>query len=113
MEPFAQNGLDIDDYIVETTVTTVQFSDLMKQVLVPVDGESQAEGAFLVLIDTEGFDCNIVEGISTKSQFLPKYLVFEHKHCDWGPTTKHLHSMGYTTTMLGANIFAIHTPEID
>mmetsp|Transcript_131 Transcript_131/g.247 ORF Transcript_131/g.247 Transcript_131/m.247 type:complete len:174 (+) Transcript_131:52-573(+) len=95
---FIKYGLDANDYIIETNVTTTSYSDLMKHVLpVPAEGKSQTEEPLLVLVDTEGFDCNVVEGISPDSPFLPKFIVFEHIHCNYAPTNKHLHDMGYNT----------------
>lgn len=106
---FQHFGLDIHDYVIETNVTSMAYSDLMKQVLVPTNNDKiQADGPLLILVDTEGFDCNIVEGISPQSSFLPKYLVFEHIHCSDDPTTKHLHGMGFTTRKFDPNVFAIH-----
>ena len=43
----------------------------MRHVLVPTEGKGQAENPLLVLVDTEGFDCDLVEGISPESPFLP------------------------------------------
>ena len=80
----------------------------MKHVLVPTEGKGQAENPLLVLVDTEGFDCDLVEGISPESPFLPKYLVFEHTHCNDAPTNKHLHGMGYNTSKFSENTVAIH-----
>ena len=53
---------------------------------------------FLVLIDTEGFDCDIVQGISLNSTYLPKFLVFEVKQCKEKydkETKEHLEKLGY------------------
>merc|ERR1712241_464746 len=53
----------------------------------------------LVLIDTEGFDCNIVNGISFSSPFLPEYLIFETAHCkeeSLQMAWDRLEEMGYT-----------------
>jgi len=85
-------GLNMDDYIVPLNVTAQPYSQL-------VQGITQSSGApFFVMIDTEGFDCNIVQGMSRTSLFLPHFLVFEHKQCGrkaLDDTEKHLASMGY------------------
>lgn len=58
---------------------------------------------FLVLIDTEGFDCDIVKGISLNSTRLPKFLVFEIKQCrrKYKEAKEHLESLGYTIVLAG------------
>jgi hypothetical protein len=64
-------------------------------------------------IDTEGFDCNIVNGISAASPFLPRYLVFEHKQCKRDALQQvweHLESMQYNVTKAdGDNTVAVRT----
>ena len=67
----------------------------------------QGEAPLLVLIDTEGFDCSIVNGISLSSPYLPKYLVFESKQCEYQASLDHLQSMGYETSTMGENVVAI------
>jgi hypothetical protein len=47
---------EIKDYVVETDATTMRYSKLMKQVMVK-------EKPLFLLIDTKGFDCNIILGI--------------------------------------------------
>jgi hypothetical protein len=107
-DQFAKHGLDVNDYIVETNVSTVSFSDLMKEALhVPMEDKKRNEVPFLVLIDTEGFDCAIIEGISPSSPFLPKYLVFEHKTCNRKETFEHLQNMGYSYRTSSENTVAI------
>ncbi|KAL3923699.1 MAG: hypothetical protein SGILL_001507 [Bacillariaceae sp.] len=98
-----QRGLDVKDYIVETNVTALGYSDLMRG---HVDKE---DPPIFVLIDTEGFDCKIILGISNTSAYLPPYLVYEHKQCyaDKQPAMDHLRRMKYTVTELdGENTFA-------
>ncbi|KAL3910333.1 MAG: hypothetical protein SGARI_002173 [Bacillariaceae sp.] len=98
-----RKDLDVNDYIVETDVTALRYSDLMKHHV-----DSMHAPAF-VLLDTEGFDCKIILGISSKSQYLPTYMVFEHKQCgqDRDPAMNHLRSIGYSVTQLdGENTFA-------
>jgi len=90
---FRMKGLDLADYIVETTVVTKSYSDLMQEAA-PVGDKKMRP--FLVLIDTEGFDCEIVKGISPSSRYLPTYLLFEHKQCaDKEGVYNYLKSLGY------------------
>jgi hypothetical protein len=87
---------------VETGVTTTRYSELMKQVLAN-------EKPLFLLIDTEGFDCNIILGIDANSSYLPKYLLFEHKNCNkqWKSVELYLKSLGYTVKKVnGENTFA-------
>jgi hypothetical protein len=90
----------VNDYIVETKFQTKPFSALMAEVIGNATSE-QHSTPFLVLIDTEGFDCDIVQGISFDSKYLPKFLVFEVKQCreKYTKETKgHLEKLGYTLT---------------
>ena len=99
---FKRFGLDILEYIVETNVTTLSFTELMGQL------QSNDQPPFLVLVDTEGFDCNVIEGISASSPYLPKFLVFEHIHCNSTAAVKWLHGMGYHTQRMHENTIALH-----
>jgi hypothetical protein len=69
----------MEDYIVQTNVTTKGYSELMQDVAVKSD--EKGNGLLFVLIDTEGFDCDIILGISPDSSYLPDFLVYEHKQC--------------------------------
>lgn len=104
---FKKFGLDINDYVEETNVKTLSYSDLINEVILP-ENKLNKRGPLLVLVDTEGLDCNMVEGISPESHFLPKNLVFEHMHCNSTQTEKHLHEMGYTTYKFRDNTIAMH-----
>ena len=98
---FRKIGLNVNDYIVETEVQTKPFSVLMAEVMGNIIRE-QHSTPFMVLIDTEGFDCDIVQGISLNSKYLPKFLVFEVKQCreKYAKETKgHLEKLGYTLTL--------------
>ena len=98
---FKRRGLDLKDYIVETTVVTKPYSALMQEAL----GDKK-NGPLLVLIDTEGFDCDIINGISPTSPYLPAFLLFESKSCHLGSsglinTNNHLKSLGYDIYQTG------------
>jgi FkbM family methyltransferase len=98
---FLIHGLNIEDYIEETQVPTFRFSELMSR----QDGEQ----AFLVLIDTEGYDCDIVAGIAA-TEILPQFLIYEFKHCTEEMqklASDHLSTLGYTMLQVdGENMYA-------
>jgi len=106
---FSSRGLNVNDYIVETKVPTKKFSILMDEILrSSVNGTHSSP--FLVLIDTEGFDCDIVQGISFDSNFLPKFLVFEINQCPgekYEKTKKHLEKLGYMISKATENAVGI------
>ncbi|GFH55603.1 hypothetical protein CTEN210_12079 [Chaetoceros tenuissimus] len=89
---FRRKGLNINDYIVETKVEPKTYTDLMNGIL--VTKKTKRLNPLLVLIDTEGFDCSIIEGISLQNSFWPKYLIFEN-HCKYENTLTHLEKVGY------------------
>lgn len=94
-------GLKVEDYVVHTNVTTMRYSDLLQEVL---QGDDPAESLALVLIDTEGFDCHIVNGISAESIYVPGFLLYEHKSCkrdDKQLTLSHLARMGFAARSVG------------
>jgi hypothetical protein len=106
-EEFEKKGLDVNDYIVKIDVVTKSYSDLMKEAL-HIVGDKKGEKPLLVLIDTEGFDCEIIKGISPSSPFLPKFILFEHKSCkDVEEAYKHLRDMGYSLALSGENTLAV------
>ena len=112
---FSRRGLNIDDYIVETNVTTKSFSSIMSEVMNNSSRtkkkviESSKQQPFLVLIDTEGFDCDIVLGISPNSKYLPKFIVFEVKNCidKWNDVQNHLEGIGYDLMKMDENAVGI------
>ena len=56
--------------------------------------DTKKQAPLLVLIDTEWFDCEIVKVISPSTQFLPEYILFEHKQCKH-VENEQLRSIGY------------------
>jgi hypothetical protein len=59
-------------------------------------GSKDASTLFLVHIDTEGYDCRIVAGMSPDSPYQPKFLLFKHKQLgEFYAATAQLASMGY------------------
>ena len=94
---FRKRGLNMDDYIKPINVTTLTFTQLMNDYgLGGSDGSISAgleegsaaavapERPWLMLIDTEGFDCNIIQGIDEYSPHWPYFLIFEKHQC--GPS---------------------------
>jgi hypothetical protein len=115
-------GLKMEDYVVQVNVTTKGYSDLMQEIIGGDDTAvfSGVRGGVatspppppppvLVLIDTEGFDCDIVRSIPPTSPYLPQFLIFEQIHCrDKLPDTcAHMKRMGYSWTLTNENAFLI------
>lgn len=79
---FTKMGLDMEDYIVETKVQGEPAMHLFAKTMQSSCGHGcRTYAPSLVLIDTEGFDCKIIEGIAVNSPYWPQFLVYEHKHC--------------------------------
>jgi len=102
---FRKRGLNMEDYIVEINVTTTTYTDLMKEI--------SNQAPLLVLIDTESFDCKIINGIDRNSPYLPKYLIYETIQCEGvtaAETMKYLTSLGYQVKKIKntQNSMAIH-----
>lgn len=87
---FERKGLKLEDYVVDSNVTVYPYSELMN---IATGGQAP----HLVLIDTEGFDCNIILGIYETSNYLPHYLIFEKHQCGGmkQPTFDYLRELGY------------------
>ena len=100
---FRQQGLNVDDYIVPTVVTTMTYSNLVNHITtqfnsnddVPDVAPTTTVGTqlppLLVLIDTEGYDCMIIQGLSAEgidssssSTILPQFIIFESHQCKGG-----------------------------
>jgi len=103
---FRKIGLNVHDYIVETHVDTKTYSNLMKEALVRRNSEKIVP-PLLVLIDTEGFDCEIIKGIPPLSPYLPNYLVYENKQCNSTESNEYLKSMGYNIYPVGEDTLAV------
>lgn len=94
---FTKQGLNMDDYVVKSQVSMLDYSELMKE---HVRAE---QGPLLLMIDTEGYDCNIVEGIQQHSKWLPQFIIFEISICNPLATFRHLEMLGYDTIKAGEN----------
>jgi len=110
---FKRHQLSVDDYIVGTNVTAMTFTDVIAAALdmgILPQSKPHTHAPLLVMIDTEGFDCHIILGISPSSPYLPKYLVFEHQHCgeeNKEKAYKYLTSLGYDVSVSSQNVVAI------
>lgn len=76
---FSHAGLDINNYIVEANVTAKSYSTIMAEIMGEPSGKP--DPPVFVMIDTEGFDCDILLGIAEDSPYWPEFLIFEHAHC--------------------------------
>jgi len=107
---FSRKGLNVNDYIVPVNVTVRHLSSLLTEITANSGGFKPGH-LFFVLIDTEGYDCDIINGLSKDSPFWPFYLMFEHKSCKKGDkkrTIEHLIEMGYTVSAFdGENTLAL------
>ena len=103
---FSRQGLLLQDYLVESDVRVLTMPRLLKEHNIP------QESVALVLIDTEGFDCDIVLSLNLTKAFKPRMLVFEHKICPSkrrDAALSHLAQAGYTTAFDNENTFATLT----
>lgn len=103
--PWKKQGLRLEDNIVEMQVATVRFSDLLAQ---------QQGDVVFALIDTEGLDCDIIQGLHSSSA-LPPFLLYEHKHCGRQGNElarEHLEGLGYTVNHFnGENALATQSDQ--
>jgi len=116
---FEYRGLAVEDYIVETQVDALSYSALMKRIMSAgtTDSNNTKRPPFLVLIDTEGWDCDIILGIAESSNYWPPYMMFETNQCGDGKlqqTFAYLRKMGYNVRDLqrpSQNAIAIRHPQ--
>ena len=105
---FKRRGLVLEDYVIESKIRVLSMTRLLKEHNIP------QEGAMLVLIDTEGFDCDIVLSLNLAKAFKPRMLVFEHKVCPSKriSAVRHLTQAGYTAVFDDENVFATLMPVV-
>ena len=87
----------IDDYLLQEEVECVSFDTLVKR--------HKVTHVDLVLIDTEGYDLNILKTIDF-TQFRPRLIIYEQKHLstpDKVEAYRLLRSHGYIVHPIGAN----------
>ena len=95
---FNREGLNVEDYIVESKVPLKTVDDLMVDSLADGSDRKDMIGPLILLIDAERNDCDIVMGISPTSKALPYYIIFERHSCYDGMENKaveHLKLLGY------------------
>lgn len=97
-----KQGLNMSDYVVSKNVAAKRYSELLREIT------GSQDAPMFVLIDTEGFDCDIISGIAEDSPYLPNYLIFED-HCGESKSKdaiQYLEKLGYTTKKLRENVVA-------
>ena len=135
---FRKKGLKMGDYVVKTKVPSSSYSELIGEIMkanyTANDTATEAlaspsvasswltsssstrtptvQKPLFVLIDTEGFDCKILCGISKTSPFWPPFLIYEHTQCSKPAkkqTRQRLMDMGYRLYKIpkGQNTVAI------
>jgi hypothetical protein len=128
-------GLKMKDYVVQVNVTTKGYSELMREIIGGGGGGGRggdtslvgigvaaaggggggiAPPPVLVLIDTEGFDCDIVRCIPPTSPYLPQFMIFEKKQCyeKLPGTYAHMKQMGYSWKQTSENAFLVRNQTL-
>ena len=102
---FNKQGLDIEDYIIETSVPAFTVANLLENQGIP------QQNVDLLLVDTEGLDCQIIMSLDLHGDegLRPSLVVFEHSHCKehHRNSLNHLRGAGYTTFYDRENSYAI------
>lgn len=92
-----------------TNVTTTRYSDLIEKIMQPSntggaiqsDNQTRKQTLALLLIDAEGFDCDMIAGIHEDTKFLAEFLLFDHIHCGEQKVTN---TVQYLRDSLGYNV---------
>ena len=84
---------NIDDLMVREEVKAITFDELIQR--------HHITTLDLILIDTEGYDLNILKMIDF-SRFRPKLVIYEHKHLSADDKTT-------ASSLLKSNGYAIHS----
>ena len=104
---FSKVGLELRDYVVELPIPVTSMASLLDRHGVA------AAGVAVLLIDTEGFDCDIVRSLDLSGTFRPLLVIFEFIHC--APKVEgavaHLKQAGYDVIKdnVNENMFAVRT----
>lgn len=125
---FRKRGLNVHDYIVKTAVTAMRYTDLMHEIVhantttissqpsIQNNHHHNHNSPILVLIDTEGLDCDILLNIAADSPYWANYLIYEHHQCGAdkkAQTETYLASLGYSLTFLHTqNTLAVRNTTI-
>lgn len=94
---------NIDDYLIKEEVDCISFSTLIRHEFV--------KKLDLILIDTEGYDYNILKTIDF-NRFQPLLIIYEEKHLsavEKDEARRLLRSYGYVVHPIGANAAATRT----
>jgi FkbM family methyltransferase len=98
---------DIEDRVVKAQVPALTFESLCRKY-----GVKRVD---LVLIDTEGYDWEIIRSIDLATRH-PRLLVYEHYHLDPGERARcaaHLHEHGYETMEEGFDTWCLDAAPDD
>lgn len=103
------NAFKLQDFVDEHTVLCQTLDSMLEESAAPHTAYASSKGidvdadlrpfraAELLIIDTEGFDANIILSLSFAS-FRPRFIIFEHIHLKRAELTRaarHLRSKGY------------------
>lgn len=98
---------DIEERIVEIEVPCLTFESLCRE-----HGIAEID---LLVIDTEGYDHEILKGIDFE-RFRPRLVIYEHFHlrpADRGASRERLHLAGYESLEEGFDTFCLRTAVND
>eukprot|EP00040_Diaphanoeca_grandis_P025444 m.140978 g.140978 ORF g.140978 m.140978 type:complete len:350 (-) comp30154_c0_seq2:122-1171(-) len=100
---FGSRGLKLADYMQTTPIQVLSVSELLQRRGIAVDSVK------MLLVDTEGFDCDIIQALDLSSGLRPSLIIFEHAHCleKVEATKEYLTTSGYTLTADHENTYAI------
>jgi len=106
LHEFKKRGLNPHLYYHKINVKAVRYSDLMVDIM-----GNEGKVPYLLLMDTQGMDCQIILGISENSPYLPQYLMYEDSMCtakELDAANKYLEHLGYSVSKLkkSQNTFA-------
>ena len=100
-------GLELQDYVVGLPIPVASMASLLDRHGVA------AAGVVVLLIDTEGFDCDIVRSLDLNSALRPQLIIFEFIHCapKLEAAVAHLRRAGYDVVpdTVHENMFAVRT----
>ena len=79
-----KKGLNYKDYVKEIHVASKRFSELVSEVVHNKLGVQKQNNnrPLLILMDTEGYDCAILSGLSNEhASMMPHFFIYEIKNC--------------------------------
>jgi len=99
---------DIAERIVRAEVTTLTFESLC--------GRHGVENVDLLVIDTEGYDWQILRSLDLEPRRRPRLIVYEHYHlseADRDAAAAHLRANAYETMEEGFDTFCLDARKVD